>query len=78
VTPTETPLIDKMGLRLANMPMKPMPVEKCVTAGLRGVHANKLMVVPGLLYSLMVPLMPHAIARTMSAYMMRQSTEFVS
>ncbi|OEO31938.1 hypothetical protein VW23_013915 [Devosia insulae DS-56] len=78
VTPTETPLIDKMGLRLANMPMKPMPVERCVTAGLKGVQANKLMVVPGLLYSLMVPLMPHGIARQMSAYMMRQSTEFVS
>ena len=78
VTPTETPLIDKMGLRLAAMPMKPMPVEKCVTAGLKGVQANKLMVVPGLLYSLMVPLMPHGIARRMSAYMMRQSTEFVS
>ena len=78
VTPTETPLIDKMGLRLANMPMKPMPVEKCVRAGLEGVQANKLMVVPGLLYSLMVPLMPHGLARRMSAYMMRQSTEFVT
>lgn len=78
VTPTETPLIDKMGLRLANMPMRPMPVEKCVTAGLKGVQANKLMVVPGLLYSLIVPLIPHGLARQMSAYMMRQSTEFVS
>lgn len=78
VTPTETPLIDKMGLRIANMPMKPMPVEKCVTAALKGVQSNKLMVVPGLFYSLMVPLMPHGLARRVSAYMMRQSTEFVS
>src|SRR5690606_20764641 len=52
--------------------------ETCVTAGLKGVQANKLMVVPGLLYSLVVPLMPHGLARQMSAYMMRQSTEFVS
>ena len=78
VTPTETPLIDKMGLRTANMPMKPMPVQTCVTAALRGVQKNKLIVVPGLLYSLMVPIMPHGFARRMSAYMMRQSTEFVS
>ena len=78
VTPTETPLIDKMGLRLARMPMKPMPVEKCVAAGLDGVAANRLMIVPGLLYSLMVPLLPHGLARRMSASMMRQSTEFVN
>jgi short-subunit dehydrogenase len=78
VTPTETPLIDKMGLRSANMPMPPMPVEKCVSAALRGLQSNKLIVIPGMLYSLMVPLMPHGFARRMSAYMMRQSTEFVS
>lgn len=78
VTPTETPLIDRMGLRRAPMPMKPMPVEKCVSAGLKGVAANKLMVVPGLLYSLMVPLMPHGLARQMSANMMRKSTSFVT
>jgi len=78
ITPTETPIIEKMGLRRADMPMKPMPVEKCVRAGLKGIQRNKLMVVPGLLFSLMVPLMPHGLARHMTANMMRKSTRFVT
>lgn len=78
VTPTETPIIQKMGLKLADMPMKPMPVGDCVRAGLRGVQANKLMVIPGIFYKLMVPLLPHGLARWMTANMMRKSTQFVT
>lgn len=78
VTPTETPIIDKMGLRLTDMPMKFMPVEDCVRAGLNGVRANTLMVIPGIFYKLMVPLLPHGLARQMTANMMRKSTHFVT
>jgi short-subunit dehydrogenase len=78
VTPTATPIIDKMGLSLADMPMKPMPVEDCVRAGLKGVQANRLMVIPGALYKIMVTLMPHGLARQMTANMMRKSTQFVN
>jgi hypothetical protein len=78
VTPTETPIIEKMGLKRSDMPMKPMPVDACVRAGLKGVQANRLMVVPGLMFSLMVPLMPHGLARHMTANMMKKSTAFVS
>ncbi|HEV7275146.1 MAG TPA: SDR family NAD(P)-dependent oxidoreductase [Devosiaceae bacterium] len=78
VTPTQTPIIEKMGLRLADMPMKPMPVAQCVRAGLKGLQGNRLMVVPGLFYSLMVPLMPRGLARRMTANMMRKSTNFVT
>jgi len=78
VTPTQTPIIEKMGLRLADMPMKPMPVHKCVAAGLKGLRANRLMIVPGAFYRFMVPLMPHGLARRMTANMMRKSTNFVT
>ncbi|WP_338720273.1 SDR family NAD(P)-dependent oxidoreductase [Devosia sp. XK-2] len=77
VTPTETPLIKKMGLDASPMPIKPMPVAQCVAEALDGVKRGKMIVVPGRLYRIMNALMPHSLVRAMTANMMRQSTTFV-
>jgi len=77
VTPTETPLIKKMGLDASPMPMKPMPVAQCVAEALEGVKRRKMVVIPGRLYRIMNWLMPHSLVRAMTANMMRQSTRFV-
>lgn len=77
VTPTETPLIKKMGLDASPMPMKPMPVAQCVGEALEGVKRRKMVVVPGRFYRIMNAVMPHSLVRAMTANMMRQSTTFV-
>lgn len=78
VAPTETPILDKMGLRSSPMPLKPMSVEQCVGEGLAGLRRNRMMVLPGRLYRIMNRIMPAGLVRSMTANMMRRSTTFVS
>lgn len=78
VSPTDTPIIEKMGLSRKTMPLKPMSVEQCVGEGLAGLRRNQMMVLPGRLFRIMNALMPHGLVRAMTANMMRQSTTFVS
>ncbi|WP_404402875.1 SDR family NAD(P)-dependent oxidoreductase [Pelagibacterium halotolerans] len=78
VTPTDTPLVAKMGLDGAAMPMKPMPVEQCVREGLDGLNRNRMIVMPGLMFRVMNRLVPHGLVRAMTGNMMRKSTNFVS
>lgn len=78
VTPTDTPLVEKMGLDGSAMPMKPMSVEQCVREGLEGLNSNKMIIMPGLFFRIMNRLMPHGLVRTMTGNMMRKSTTFVS
>ncbi|GGA45559.1 SDR family NAD(P)-dependent oxidoreductase [Pelagibacterium lentulum] len=78
VTPTDTPLVTKMGLDGAAMPMKPMPVEQCVREALEGLSRNKMIIMPGLVFRIMNRIMPHGLVRAMTADMMRKSTTFVS
>lgn len=78
VTPTETPIIEKMGLRRSDMPTRPMPVEQCVSEALVGLQANKMMILPGRMFRIMNALVPHGLVRLMTAGMMRKSTTFVS
>jgi uncharacterized protein len=78
VTPTDTPIVEKMGLSAADMPIKPMPVERCVSEGLAGLNANRLMVMPGRVYRIMNALMPHGLSRRMTAAMMLKSRTFVA
>lgn len=78
VTPTDTPLVEKMGLDGSAMPMKPMPVAQCVSEALAGLNRNKMIIMPGLLFRIMNRLMPHGLVRAMTADMMRKSTTFVS
>lgn len=78
VTPTDTPLVEKMGLAESAMPMKPMSVEQCVREGLEGLNRNKMIIMPGLMFRIMNRLVPHSLVRSMTGNMMRKSTTFVS
>ncbi|MFC0012165.1 hypothetical protein [Devosia nitrariae] len=78
VTPTDTPLVQKMGLDGSAMPMKPMPVEQCVGEGLDGLNRNRMIIMPGLFFRIMNRLVPHGLVRAMTGNMMRKSTTFVS
>ncbi len=78
VTPTDTPLVEKMGLDGSAMPLKPMPVEQCVSEALTGLNRNRMIIMPGLLFRIINRLVPHGLVRTMTADMMRKSTTFVS
>ena len=77
VSPTDTPIIEKMGLSRNSMPLTPMSVEQCVGEGLAGLGRNQMMVLPGRFFRFMNALMPHGLVRAMTANMMRQSTTFV-
>jgi short-subunit dehydrogenase len=78
VSPTETPIIEKMGLRRKDMPTKPMPVERTAGAGLAGLQANKMMVLPGLMFQIANLLVPPGLVRLMTANLMLKSTTFVA
>jgi short-subunit dehydrogenase len=67
--PTETPVLDKFGLAREAMPMKPMPVEQCVSEGLRALSANRAMIIPGRLNRIMNAVIPAPVARAMMAKM---------
>ena len=78
VSPTDTPIIDKMGFARNAMPVKPMPVERCVHEGLAALNANRASIMPGRLYRIMNRLMPASLSRRMTAAMMLKSSTFVA
>jgi len=77
VSPTDTPVFEKLGFTKADMPMKPLSVEQCVGEALAALSANKMSIMPGRLYRFMHALMPASMARKMTGEMMKKSTNFV-
>lgn len=78
VSPTDTPILAKLGFVAADMPMKPLTVQQCVDEALVALAANKMMIMPGRLYRLMNALMPAFLGRRMTAGMMLKSRTFVT
>jgi short-subunit dehydrogenase len=78
VSPTDTPIIDKMGFKRSAMPVRPMPVRRCVEEALAALDANKATIMPGRLYRIMNRLMPASLSRRMTATMMLKSSTFVA
>jgi uncharacterized protein len=78
VSPTDTPIIDKMGFARSAMPLKPMPAERCVREALAALGANRASIMPGRLYRIMNRLMPASLSRRMTATMMLKSSTFVT
>jgi short-subunit dehydrogenase len=70
--PTETPIIQKFGLDTMPLPVKPMPVEKCVAEGLAALQANRATHLTGRIYRIMSKLIPAAITRKMNSKMLTQ------
>ena len=78
VSPTDTPIIEKMGFAKSAMPIKPMAVEQCVREALAALDRNRASIMPGRLYRIMNALMPASLSRRMTAGMMLKSTTFVA
>jgi uncharacterized protein len=70
--PTDTPVLAKLGLDPKAMPMKPMPVERCVYEGLEALAKNRPMIIPGRLNRIMNALIPGPVARAMMGRMFAQ------
>jgi hypothetical protein len=71
--PTETPVLEKFGLRPDKMPMKPMSVQQCVSEGLRALNANRSIIIPGRLNRVMNAIVPDAVVRGMMGKLFEQS-----
>ena len=78
VSPTDTPIIDKMGFARSAMPLKPMPAERCAREALVALNANRASIMPGRLYRIMNRLMPASLSRKMTATLMLKSSTFVA
>jgi uncharacterized protein len=78
VSPTDTPVFEKLGFAPADMPMKPLSVQQCVGEALAALSANKMSIMPRRLYRVMHALMPAALARKMTGQMMQKSTKFLT
>jgi len=70
VGPTRTAIIEKFGLDPAAMPMKPMPVEHCVTEGLKALSKNRPAHLPGRMNRIMNALIPASVSRKMMGAML--------
>lgn len=67
--PTETPVLDKFGLDVASLPMKPMSVEQCVSEGLAAFNANRASYLTGRINRIMMALVPASVTRKMNGNM---------
>jgi short-subunit dehydrogenase len=72
--PTETPALAILGLTPEAMPMKPMKVEQCVLEALRGLAANRSLVLPGRMNRILNAIVPASATRTMMARMFEKSS----
>jgi uncharacterized protein len=62
-----------LGLTSETMPMKPMKVEQCVSEAIRGLAANRSLVIPGRINRIMNAIVPASLTRTMMAKMFEKS-----
>jgi short-subunit dehydrogenase len=73
VPPTNTAIITRFGLDPADMPMKPMGVEQCVTEALRHFKQGRSLSLPGALNRFFAGIMPTKIMRILMAKMIEQT-----
>lgn len=76
-SPTETPVLGKLGFNKENMPMKPVSIEQCVKEALLALSANHITIMPGFLYRVMNKLIPASISRKMTGKMIRKNNKIV-
>jgi short-subunit dehydrogenase len=71
--PTETPALAILGLTPETLPMKPMKVEQCVSEALRGLAANRSLIIPGRMNRIMNAIVPARVTRAMMAKMFEKA-----
>ena len=70
---TETEALAILGLTPETMPMKPMNVEQCVSEALRGLVAERSLVIPGRMNRIMNAIVPASVTRSMMAKIFEKS-----
>jgi uncharacterized protein len=76
-SPTETPVLGKLGFNKDNIPMKPISTEQCVREALAALSANHITVLPGLKYRIMNSLIPGSVSREMTGKIMKKNNGIV-
>lgn len=74
-SPTDTPVLDKLGFTEDNMPMKPISVEQCVREALLALSLNRNTIIPGRFFRIMNALMPASMARNMMGETMKRNNK---
>jgi len=72
-SPTETPVLGKLGFNKDNIPMKPLSVGQCVKEALSAVCVNRTTVLPGLKYRIMNTIIPGSLSREMTGKIMKKN-----
>jgi len=72
-SPTETPILGKLGFNKDNTPMKPLSVRQCVKEALSALCANRITVLPGLKYRVMNAIIPGSQSRAMAGKIMKKN-----
>jgi uncharacterized protein len=73
--PTDTPVLETLGFEPGTSPVKPMPVEQCVTEALAALTANRATHIPGRINRLMATVIPRKVATKMMGRMIGQWVE---
>jgi short-subunit dehydrogenase len=73
VPPTNTAIITRFGLDPADMPMKPMSVEQCVSEALRHFKQGRSLSLPGALNRFLMGIMPIRLMRVMMGKVIEQT-----
>jgi uncharacterized protein len=76
-SPTETPVLGKLGFNKDNIPMKPISAQQCVREALLALNANRITVVPGIRYRILNALVPGALSREMTGKIMKKNNGIV-
>ena len=63
--PVATPMLDDLGVTSADLPMRPMSVERCVAEGLAALVSGAATCVPGRVNRMIATLMPRSMTTKM-------------
>jgi short-subunit dehydrogenase len=72
---TDTPVLAKLGFDVENPPMKPMPVEQCVSEALEALEANRPTCLLGQMNQIMRAFLPSSVTRKMVGRMLKENVE---
>lgn len=72
-SPTETPLVPRLGFTPENLPLKPIAVEQCVRESLDALTKGRATVVPGRKFRLLNAVVPESVNRRMMGGILRRS-----
>jgi uncharacterized protein len=76
-SPTETPILNKLGFNSENIPMQPISVGQCVKEALIALSRNRVTILPGLKFRIMNALIPGSIIRKMTGKLMKKNNGIV-